>query len=246
MIFCLSAGRRLKPLLLLVLLIAAKNVTAQGLYTQTNITAITINPADGSLFSTTDLYPSALTFTGIPGGESIAKITVTLSGLTLSDTNAVMASVAKQGSSQSALLFDGPGDVGNTASGLTLTFDEAAANTLPTTGGFTSGIYQPDFVNTGYNDVLPIGRTANPADPAPQIAAPNYAAGFSAFQGGNPNGTYLLFLNDFYPNSAGVLNAGWSLTIETTAVPEPSALLMAAAASGVCMGYAACYRRRRA
>ncbi len=142
------------------------------------------------------------------------------------------------------MLFDGPGDVGNTASGLTLTFDEAAPNRLPTTGGFTSGTYQPDFVNTGYNDVLPIGVAPNPTNPAPQSAAPDYAAGFSAFQGTNPNGTYLLFLNDFYPNSAGVLSAGWSMTIETTAVPEPSALLMVTAAGGVGAGFAARRRRR--
>src|SRR5207244_2726533 len=101
----------------------------------------------------------------------------------------------RAGGGPAALLFDGPGDVGNSVSNLTLTFDESAVQSLPLTGTFGSGTYLPDFVNTGYDDILPAGNGPSPTNPAPSNSALNYPIGFSAFKNTDPNGTYLLFVN---------------------------------------------------
>lgn len=225
-------------------LIAAAPARAQVTYTLSNTAPIQVNAATDptGAISSTDLYPSAITFSGISPGEQIISLTVTLSGFSSTDTNALMAAIAKAGASQPfALLFDGPGSVGNPVSDLTLTFDDSSGNSLPTAGTFGSGVYAPGFVNTGYNDVLPAGNTASPANPAPQVGAASYPSGFSQFVNTDPNGTYLLFVNDFYPDSSATIANGWTLSITTNgtapaaAAPEPGTFALIAAALLACM-----------
>jgi len=198
------------------------------------------NPA----ISTTSLYPAPIVVSGIAPLERISSLSLTINGLTHTDTNALMAVFRKSGTTLNTLLFDGPGSVGNAASNLNLTFQDSATNTLPTSGGFTSGSYKPGFFNTGYNDALPAGNVAAPTNPAPTQTAPNLPTTFNAFNNTVPNGTYDLFVNGFYPDSSGLIT-GWQLNIATAVIPESGTSLLMVSGALMAIG-AGILRRRRA
>jgi len=80
-----------------------------------------------------------------------------------------------------------------------LTFDDAAAGTLPDSAGIVSGTYQP--TNYGTETMPPPA----PADP--------YGSLLSSFNGLDPNGTWSLYVNDDIGGDTGNINGGWELNL---------------------------------
>jgi subtilisin-like proprotein convertase family protein len=102
--------------------------------------------------------------------------------------------------------------------GFSVTFSDSAANDIHfyqnysyslNASGQLTGVWQPDGEN--------ISPLSNPA--AFDAALSQQTALLSSFDGGNPNGTWTLFLTDLSAGGTGQL-AGWSITVAT--VPEPA------------------------
>src|SRR5262249_17875497 len=127
----------------------------------------------------------------------IHKLTVTLNGLT--HTNPDDLDIVLQGPNNNVLLMSDSGGTPD-AAGVTLTFDDNAANFLPDDGPLVSGTFRPTE-NIPGGDVLP----------APAPAGP-YSFSLSDYNGTNPNGSWRLFVYDDAAVSVGSLS-GWCLNI---------------------------------
>ncbi|MEH7219078.1 hypothetical protein, partial [Bacillus toyonensis] len=141
-------------------------------------------------------YPSSIEVTGLC--PTITKVTATLKNM--SHTFPDDIHVLLVGPQEQALFL--MADVGGNIpiNNVTLTFDDDAATTLPDEGPIFSGTYQPD------PEDFPLSMPA-PAPPAP------YGSALSVFDGTNPNGTWNLFIVDFFAGDAGFIAGGWELTI---------------------------------
>src|SRR4029077_4070227 len=114
----------------------------------TNAAAIAI-PATGTR-GKANPYPSSINVSGVAG--TIAKATVTLVGVGHSYWDDLDVVLVAPGGQKIMLLSDVGGAAANT--GLTLTFDDAAAGGLPDASAPTSGTYLPtDFDST--SDAFP-------------------------------------------------------------------------------------------
>lgn len=133
---------------------------------------------------------------------SVRRVTVTLHGLrhTNPDDLDIML-VGPEG--QNVLLMSDAGG-SNGADGLTITFDDAAANPLPdATTLATHPAYRPGNYEAAADKFL---------KPAP---APFGGSSLSIFNGTNPNGTWRLFIADDSGPVDGSIGGGWSLSITT-------------------------------
>ena len=84
--------------------------------------------------------------------------------------------------------------------GVTLTLDDAAANSLPDAGPLVSGTFKP--TNFGSGDTFP-------------SAPPSGGSALSVFNGTNPNGTWSLYVVDDATGDSGSVAGGWELNITT-------------------------------
>jgi len=137
-------------------------------------------------------YPSTLAISNLSG--TIRKVTATLEGFWHDypeDIDIIL--VSPDGDAVSLIGADG-GDVAVT--NVTLTFDDDASSTVG--AELTSGTY------------LPSGTAEEMNAPAP---APPYGAAMSNFYGGDPNGVWSLYVQDYEPPAAGAIVSGWSLSV---------------------------------
>ncbi|WP_043996365.1 proprotein convertase P-domain-containing protein, partial [Microcystis aeruginosa] len=150
-------------------------------------------------------YPSSLTFSGVNG--TITGVTVTLYNInhTYPDDIDILL-VGPQG--QTVILMS---DVGGSRdlSGINLTFDDNAVNSLPDDTAIASGTYKPTNIDTG--DTF--------TTPAP---TGTYGSSLSVFNGTNANGTWRLFVIDDSGSDLGSIDGGWSLNITTTGNASPT------------------------
>ena len=177
-----------------------------GLFTFT-VGATTLSFTNGANITITDRgaspspvgatpYPSTINVSGAIG--TISKVTLSLSNythLSAGDVGALLVSPA----GQKTLLMANCGGF-NTVNNIWLKFDDAAAGSLSSSTAPTSGTYKP----TSFAPLPPF-----PA-PAPSGA---YSTNLAAFNGGNPNGTWSLFILDDTSPGAGSIANGWSLAI---------------------------------
>jgi hypothetical protein len=167
-------------------------------------------------FTTAAPYPAIIDVEGVIG--TVQKGTVTLSNLCHTwpaDIDALL--VGPHG--QSTMLMSDAG--GDSASGVTLTFDDDAAQALPEYDAIVSGTYKPTNIvgNDGTNEVM--------AAPAP--AGP-YGTNLAVFIGTSPNGSWNLFVRDDESQLSGRIAGGWSLSLRllastSGAEPEPLHIL---------------------
>lgn len=183
--------------------VLAQSAVADGPTTFSNSSAIAI-PAAGSpnQIGTASPYPSSVNVSGMTG--AVTKVTVAFNGLTHSALNDVDAMVVAPTGANLLVLSDAGSDALTFASNATLTFDDAAAGTVPS-GNVPSGTYRPTNVAAGTTDTLPA--------PAPTPSSQTTLAG--AFTGINPNGAWQLFVVDDTSGDLGSMAGGWSLTITT-------------------------------
>jgi subtilisin-like proprotein convertase family protein len=161
------------------------------------------NPAPVTLpdSGTANPYPSSITVSGLSG--KVVKVQVKINNFShnLSDDVDLLL-VAPNG--RSVILMS---DVGGSSfvSNLSLTFDDAAANSLPDNVPFVSGTYKPTDFELG--DFFP----------APAPATPPTGRTLAAFNGIEPNGVWSLFAIDDLGGNAGSIANGWTIIVDSSA-----------------------------
>lgn len=177
--------------------VAALAITATALATILSNPAPIAIPASGSS-GTANPYPSTISVSGL--GGTITKVTATLNGFSHTFTDDVgVLLVGPTGTK--AEIMDGAGDDPDVV-GLTLTFDDEAASTLPCEAALSTGPYKPTDCYPGDADAYPAPAPAGPHDEL-----------LSAFNGTIPNGTWSLYVMDFLNGDTGSISGGWSLDI---------------------------------
>jgi len=146
-------------------------------------------------------YPSTIAVSGLVG--PITKITVMLTGLSHTFPSDIGAMLVAPNGDSIVLMAVAGSNV--SVSGVTLTFDDTAANSLPPFSQLTSGTYKP-------SDLVPF------IYPAPSPERPNKTT-LSGMTGIDPNGTWKLFVVDVGSGDVGSLSGGWSLTIAANRPP---------------------------
>jgi uncharacterized repeat protein (TIGR01451 family) len=143
-------------------------------------------------------YPSQILVSGLTnlagGNLLISKVTATLNGFAHSfphDVNVLLDSPSGQ---ELIMMGHAGGPYG--ATNLTLTFDDAATQSLPA-GQLVSGVYVP----TDYP----------PADLFPGLAAASGSDVMALFNGTSANGVWSLYVYDDTPGDSGIITGGWSL-----------------------------------
>jgi subtilisin-like proprotein convertase family protein len=157
--------------------------------------AVTIPPSGNA-----SPYPASITASGLTG--TVMKVTATLSGFAHTFPDDVDVLLVGPGGQKTLLLSDAGG--GGAVTGLTLTFDDAAASSLPNGSSLTSGTWKPSAYEPDTDEFT---------SPAPPGA---YVADLSVFNGTNPNGTWSLYVRDDFSPSEGSIAGGWSLAITTS------------------------------
>lgn len=157
-------------------------------------------------------YPSSIAVSGV--ASAAAKVTVSLNGLSHTWPNDLGMLVVNPGGTGLVLMTACGG--GNPLAGVNLTFDDNAATQLPATTAITSGTYRPRDNNFSYT--FP--------SPAP---GSGYGTNITAL-GASPNGTWSLYIVDYFVDDTGGMSGGWSLSIVSsnqavaccTTFPAPS------------------------
>lgn len=144
-------------------------------------------------------YPLPIEVRGLQG--PIRDVNVTVHDLFHTNSSEIEALLVGPGG-QTAIVMTEVGDATADA-GVTLRFDDEAAESL-LDEQLSSGTFRP----TNYNGAV-VAFNA----PAPPVTSAN--AALSVFDGGNPNGTWRLFVQDRLEDSnTGTIAGGWTLEIE--------------------------------
>ncbi|MFL6137942.1 MAG: beta strand repeat-containing protein, partial [Frankiaceae bacterium] len=153
-------------------------------------------------------YPSNIAVSGVAG--TIASLTVVLHNVTHPATNDIDVLLVGPGGQKFVLVSDAGGGCPTcTASNASVTFDDAAASTLGTTGGWPTGTFRPSNEGTSA-DGFPSPAPAAPySSPAPTGSA---TLG-TTFNGTDPNGTWSLYAVDDLNGGTGSFAGGWTLNI---------------------------------
>ncbi|MCA1684012.1 MAG: hypothetical protein LC708_02650, partial [Actinobacteria bacterium] len=152
-------------------------------------------------------YPSNIFVTG--AGTVTSKITVTLNNVSHTFAGDVEALLVGPGGQNLVVLSDA-GTAG--VSNVTVTFDDAAAGTLPVAGTWAAPNSTISARPTNHNELSP--DTFPPPAPAPSAATT-----LATFNGANPNGTWSLYVRDDGAPDTGSIAGGWCITISTLASP---------------------------
>jgi subtilisin-like proprotein convertase family protein len=142
----------------------------------------------------------------------ITKVTVTLSGLSHTYSDDIGVLLVSPSRKKIRLMSD----VGGAADRVndTLTFDDAAASSLPDAAAIVAGSYRPT-----QGTVAPDGAGGAPTNwPAPAPASP-YSLLLSDLNGDSPYGTWSLYVIDDDATQSGSVTGGWSLTVTTIDAP---------------------------
>jgi subtilisin-like proprotein convertase family protein len=148
-------------------------------------------------------YPSDITVSGLT--DTVAKVTVTLTGITHAFPGDVDILLVGPNGHGMVLLSEAGGSVPITDVAVTLDDDATQAVPQP----IVDGTYWP-FNLGAVLDTFP--------PPAPPPPWSYYGTELAFFKGIDPNGTWSLFVVDDALGDAGAISDGWSITI-TTAVP---------------------------
>lgn len=154
-------------------------------------------------------YPSGIEVSGLSG--SVSDVNVTLTGLSHTFPDDISVLLVGPEGQKTILMTDVGGTEANPASGVNLTFDDAASGALPDQGPLSSGTYQPTR-GTDHTRNCQVPSSF----PAPAPEGP-YGTSLSVFNGTNPNGTWQLYIIDDTTRDTGSIT-GWSLDISTTPV----------------------------
>ena len=160
--------------------------------------AITINDAGPAT-----PYPSTCVVSGLSG--SVSDVNMDLTGLSHTYPDDVDMLLVSPGG-QNAIVFSDAGGSTDLVN-CNVTLDDQAPAVLPDTTISCPGNYQP--------------ANYEPGDPFPAPApAPSGSVALSTFNGGTPNGTWSLYVQDDAGIDVGTIT-GWSLTVIAEGPPPP-------------------------
>ena len=163
-------------------------------------------------------FPSSTTVAGMTG--TVSKVTVTLLDLASGSPDDLDALLVGPEGQQVLLISDACGGLGQGLANDYWTFDDDAAAKLPNAGPCASD-QAASFKPSNY-----VGGTPEPdLFPAGGGIAPPYEETLAAFDGGDPNGPWDLYLNDDDSEVTGFEIQGWLLTLEVEPPPGPPAPL---------------------
>ncbi len=155
--------------------------------------------APGTTSGPASPYPSSIVVSGLSG--TIVDVNVTLNGYshTFPDDVDVLLDAPF---GPDVLLMTQAGGATDAVS-VDLTFDDAAAATLPNGGPIVSGTFLPSNFSTWS------GTPPAPAGP--------HATALSALNGTDPNGAWHLYVYDQFAADTGSISGGWSIDVQTNA-----------------------------
>ena len=173
-------------------------------FTAANSSAIIINDN-----ASANPYPSVINVSGV--GGQLASTIVTLTNFNHTwpnDVDVLLVSppAPDAPTGRKSYLMTRCGS-SVTVNNLTLTFDDAAATSLPHFTTLVSSTNRP----TSY-------AMATPPFPSAVTPPPPYNTNLSVFNGINPNGNWSLYILDDAPGNSGGISNGWSLNLTTEAV----------------------------
>lgn len=162
-------------------------------------------------------YPSTIAVSGLLG--TVSDVNVTLTGINTGRERDLNFAVVAPNGAAFMILADGGNLFGLT--NVNLTFDDSAANFVPSASAITSGTYKPTdyFFGVNDNDDFPAPGPATVNSPGPD--EPGATATFaSVFNGINPNGNWNLYvvddsLGNSPTGSLSTITGGWSIDITT-------------------------------
>jgi subtilisin-like proprotein convertase family protein len=181
--------------------------------TFTNSSPIII-PASGTGATTgspANPYPSNITVSGAP--TTIAKLTMTINAFNHTFPDDVdLLLVSPTGRKMIVM-----SDCGNEtiATNLTITLDDDAASVLPDDDGIASGTFKPsnyDTVQDPFPATAPVGPYLTPQTGG----TATLTSAFTGVAGGNPNGTWSLYVVDDASVDTGNINGGWQLALTSS------------------------------
>lgn len=147
------------------------------------------------------IYPSQRLIAGVLG--TVTNVTVNIANISHTSVSDIDLMLVAPNGRRVVLMSDVGGT--NEVGGINLTFDDAAANSLPEFIAPASGTFRPTDFEPG--DVFPA--------PAPQ--GPSTGATLSAFYGSAPNGQWKLYAADDTANTSGGSIAGnWTVNLTTS------------------------------
>lgn len=176
-------------------------VTTAGSLATTFTNGTPISGGDGARGRATP-YSSVITTSGLTGAITDVKVTLTnVNHLNPDDLDILL--IAPSGK-RILLLSDAGGttDVVNA----TITFDDAAAATVPDAGPLVAGTFKPTDFGTG--DTMP-----DFPGPYPNSATAGTTTLASVFDGTEPNGAWQLVVVDDATTSDGSIMGGWSIDV---------------------------------
>lgn len=168
--------------------------------------------ADVSATRTGSPYPSTATVSGLAAGP-ISSVKVTLNNLTHPRPDDIELLLVSPWGGKLVFLADAGGaSVGVT--GITLTFDDAAANQVPDAGPMMAGSFKPTCVDNGNNIQTEFPSVAGPYD----TAAPRGSATLISVFGGahDPNGAWSLYVVDDVSSADAASFGSWTLDVTVT------------------------------
>lgn len=205
-----TARYRLTSLLLAAAGASLIGVASASAATFSNPTPINM-PAAGPTNGTP--YPSPVAVAGLFG--TVTDVNVTLRGVSHTYPEEFGAVLVSPGG-QAFKALDGPGDATDVTD-VTWVLDDSAAAFLPTSGALASGTFKPtSYYNNAFSFPAP-GPGAAYAWGGPTVSGTATFA--SVFNGTLPNGTWNLFVRDFFNMSGGQFAGGWSLDLATNGSP---------------------------
>jgi len=168
-------------------------------------------PASGSGTSAgapANPYPSTIVVSGL--AQKAGEVKVRLNGVRHSFPADIDVLLVNPGGRAMILMSDVVG--GTDFTGQTYTFSDSAASLLPSGGSPpASGTYRP--TNYGSTDNFPAPAPAPPYDSPATAGTVTLTQAFTGSDGGNPNGTWSLFVADDSSSDIGAFDGGWDLVI---------------------------------
>jgi subtilisin-like proprotein convertase family protein len=153
-------------------------------------------------------YPSTITVSGAP--TTITKLTMRIKNFNHSFADDVDLLLVSPSGRKMIVMSDAGGST--VATNLNITLDDDAASVLPDGAGLASGTFKPSNYPAD-QDLFPAPAPASPYLSPQPGGTDTLTSAFTGMDGGNPNGTWSLYVIDDAPMEIGNINGGWEITL---------------------------------
>lgn len=179
----------------------------------------TAGPATLPSVGAASIYPWNATVSGMTG--NVTKVTVTLTNITHTTPNDIDIMLQAPSGERATIMSDTGGGV-TAINNVTITLDDAAANSIPTP--IVAGTYKPTDVDIVADNPWPAGAPAESGTSA-----------LTTFNGVAANGTWKLWICDDTSGDTGSIG-GWSITVTSAAGASATTTTVASSGSPTAFG----------